>query len=470
MREAELSTLQAILTTGGHTVLEDAVVSQLRASLRGAMLLPGDDEYDEARKVWNGMVDKRPALIVRCVGVADVIATVTFARDHNLLVSVRGGGHNIAGKAVCNGGLMIDLSRMRGIQVDPITRTARVEGGAILGDLDRATQAFGLATTAGVVSHTGVAGLTLGGGVGRLAHKYGLACDNLISVDLVTAEGRVLKVSANENTDLFWGIRGGGGNFGIVTAFEFRLHPVGPGVLGGTVIYPIARARAALKFYYEYSQTTPDELSAGASLLTLPNGDHAFAIHVCYIGPIEQGESVLQPLRKFGPPLADQIGPTAYTELQASADASFPTGLHYYEKSHFMAEISDEAIEALVTHFTMVPSPRSEVAFQQYGGAVSRVSQADTAFGHRNAQYNFIATSVWTDPGESEKHLNWVRESWDMMRPFSTGGVYVNNLGEEGEDKVRAAYGPHYERLVALKNKYDPRNFFRLNANIKPTV
>ena len=236
------------------------------------------------------------------------------------------------------------------------------------------------------------------------------------------------------------------------------------------MIYPIANARAALKFYYEYSQTTPDELSASASLLTLPNGDHALAIYVCYIGPIQQGESVLQPLRKFGPPLADQIGPIAYTELQASADVSFPAGLHYYEKSQFMAEIHDEAIEALVTHFTTVPSPRSEVAFQQYGGAVSRVPQADTAFGHRDAQYNLIATSVWTDPTESEKHLNWVRESWDLMRPFSTGGVYVNNLGEEGEDKVRAAYGPHYERLVALKNKYDPRNFFRLNANIKPTV
>jgi FAD/FMN-containing dehydrogenase len=434
------------------------------------MLLPSDDRYDETRKVWNGMIDKRPALIARCAGVADVIATVTFARDYNLLVSVRSGGHSIAGKAVCNGGLMLDLSRMRGIQADPVTRTARVEGGATLGDLDRATQAFGLATTAGVVTHTGVAGLTLGGGVGRLAHKYGLACDNLLSVDIVTAEGRVLRVSATENTDLFWGVRGGGGNFGIVTAFEFRLHPVGPGVLGGTLIYPLAKARAALKFYYEYSQTAPDELSADAFLLTLPDGDQAFAIDVCYIGPIEQGERVLRPLRKFGPPLSDQIGPTAYTELQASGDVFFPTGLHYYYKSHFMEEIRDDAIEALVTHFATVPSPRSLVVFQQYGGAVSRVGQADTAFGHRDAQYNFIPASVWTDPTESEKHLSWVRESWDMMRPFSTGGVYVNNLGEEGEDQVRAAYGPNYERLVVLKNKYDPNNFFRLNANIKPTV
>ena len=303
----------AITTTGGHTVLGEAAVRHLQASLQGELLLPDHDRYEETRKVWNGMIDKRPALIARCAGVADVSAAVTFARDHTLLVSVRGGGHSVAGKAVCNGGLMIDLSRMRGIQVDPVTRTARVEGGALLGDLDRATQAFGLATTAGVVTHTGVAGLTLGGGVGRLAHKYGLACDNLLSVDLVTAEGQVLKASATENTDLFWGVRGGGGNFGIVTAFEFRLHPVGPQVLGGTVIYPMAKARAALKFYYEYSQAAPDELSADAFLLTLPNGDQAFAIDVCYIGPMEHGERILHPLRKFGPPLADQIGPTTYT-------------------------------------------------------------------------------------------------------------------------------------------------------------
>jgi FAD/FMN-containing dehydrogenase len=465
-----MSTLQAITTTGGHTVLGEAALRHLQARLHGELLLPGGDRYEETRKVWNGMIDKRPALIARCAGAADVLATVTFAREHNLLVSVRGGGHSIAGKAVCHGGLMIDLARMRGVQVDPVTRTARVEGGATLGDLDRATQAFGLATTAGVVTHTGVAGLTLGGGVGRLAHKYGLACDNLLSVELITAEGRVLRVSATENPDLFWGVRGGGGNFGIVTAFEFRLHPVGPGVLGGAVLYPRAKARAALQFYYEYSQSAPDELSADAFLLTLPDGEQAFAIDVCYIGPLAQGERVLRPLRQFGSPLADQIGPIAYTKLQASGDVFFPPGLHYYYKSHFMEEISAEAIEALVNHFATVPSPRSVVALQQYGGAVSRVGQADTAFGHRGAQYNLIPASVWTDPTDSARHLSWVREAWDLMRPFATGGVYVNNLAEEGEEQVRAAYGPHYDRLVALKKTYDPRNFFRLNANITPTV
>jgi FAD/FMN-containing dehydrogenase len=465
-----MATVPASTTTGGHIVLGDAAVKHLQTTLRGELLCPGDDRYEETRRVWNGLIDKRPALIARCTGVADVITAVTFAREHNLLVSVRGGGHSIAGKAVCNGGLMIDLSRMRGVHVDPGTQTARVAGGALLGDLDRATQAFGLATTAGVVTHTGVAGLTLGGGVGRLAHKYGLACDNLLSVELVTGEGRVLTASATENADLFWGIRGGGGNFGIVATFEFRLHPVGPRVLGGTALYPLAKARAALKFYAEYSQTAPDELSADAFLLTLPNGEQAFAIDVCYIGPIAQGERVLHPLRKFGPPLADQIGPTAYVDLQASGDVFFPPGLCYYYKSHFLKELREEAIEVVVTHFATVPSPRSVVALQQYGGAVSRVGQAGTAFGHREAQYNFIPTSAWTDPAESEQHRNWVREAWDLMRPFATGGVYVNNLAEEGEDQVRAAYGPHYERLVGVKNKYDPTNFFRLNANIKPTV
>ena len=407
---------------------------------------------------------------MRCAGVADVIDAVTFARTHDLVVSVRGGGHNVAGKSVCNGGLMIDLSKMRSVQVDPGKRTARVAGGATLGDLDRATQVFSLATTAGVVTHTGVAGLTLGGGVGRLARKYGLACDNLLSVDLVTAEGQVLRASAAENADLFWGVRGGGGNFGIVTSFEFRLHPVGPGVLGGTVIYPLEKAREALKLYYEHSHAAPDELSADAFLLTSPDGNQVFAIDVCYTGSPEQGERVLQPFRRLGSALSDQIGPIAYTELQASGDVFFPIGLHYYYKSHFIREISDDAIGALLSHFTTDPLPGSVVAFQQYRGAVSRVGPSATAFGHRDAQYNLIPTSIWTDPRECETHIKWVRELWDLMKPFSTGGVYVNNLGEEGEDQIRAAYGNNYERLVSLKNKYDPDNFFRLNANIKPTV
>ena len=465
-----MSSFEVRTRTGGLIVLAESVAQKLKVSLRGELLRPGDETYDETRKVWNGMIDHRPALIARCVGTADVIETVTFARDHDLLVSVRGGGHNIAGKAVCTGGLMIDLSRMRSVAVDPLNRTARVEGGATLGELDGATQASGLATTAGVVTHTGVAGLTLGGGVGRLARKYGLACDNLLSVDLVTADGQVVRTSVTENSDLFWGVRGAGANFGVATSFEFQLRPVGPGVLGGVLIHPLEKARAALRFYYEYSHAAPDELSADAFFLTSPDGDPVFAISVCYIGPMEEGERVLEPLRRFGPPLADEIGPVAYTELQAAGDAFFPIGLHYYWKSHFLEEIAEDAIEATVSHFARVPSPRSLIVFQQFGGAVSRVAHSETAFRHRNAQYDNFAASIWTDPRDVDMHQQWVREWWDMMNSFSIGAEYVNNLGEEGEDRVRAAYGDNYERLVALKNKYDPTNFFRLNANIQPSV
>lgn len=314
-------------TTGERIALDESAAHRLKASLRGDLLGPGDHDYDATRSVWNGMIDHRPALIARCAGVGDVAAVVAFAREHDLLASVRGGGHNIAGKAVCEHGLMIDLSPMRGVQVEPDHQTARVEGGATLGELDRATQEFGLATTAGVVTHTGVGGLTLGGGVGRLARRHGLACDNLVSVDLVTAEGRAVRASATENADLFWAVRGGGGNFGIATSFEFRLHPVGPAVLGGIVVHPLIKASAALEFYYEYSHGAPDELSADAGFLTSPDGDPVFAVSVCYIGSLEQGERVLEPLRRFGPPLVDQIGPVPYAEVQSAADAVFPAGL-----------------------------------------------------------------------------------------------------------------------------------------------
>jgi FAD/FMN-containing dehydrogenase len=464
-----MSSFDVRTRTGDQTVLEEPLAEKLRESLRGELLRPSDQTYDEARKVWNGMIDHRPALIARCAGTADVVEAVNFARDHDLLVSVRGGGHNIAGKAVCEGGLMIDLSKMRSISIDSGNQTARVDGGATLGELDAATQASGLGTTAGVVTHTGVAGLTLGGGVGRLARKYGLACDNLLSVELVTADGEVLRASDTENSDLFWGMRGAGANFGVATSFEFQLHPVGPGVLGGVVLHPLAKAKEALKFYYEYSRSAPDELSIDAVFMTSPDGDPVFVISPCYIGPVEQGERVLEPLRRFGPPLADEVGPVTYMEVQA-ANVFFPIGLNYYWKSHFLEEIADDAIDATVSHFAGVTSPKSLIVFQQYGGAVSRVGQTETAYRHRNAQYDNFPASVWTDPRETEIHQQWVREWWDMMSPFSIGAEYVNNLGEEGEDRVRAAYGDNYDRLVALKNKYDPANFFRLNANIQPSA
>jgi len=465
-----MSDFEVTTTTGGRTVVAETAVRSLQTSLSGEVLLPGDETYDGARKVWNGMIDHRPAVIARCAGPADVVTAIGFAREHDLLVSVRGGGHNIAGKAVCHGGLMIDLSRMGSIEVDPSHRTARVQGGATLGELDRATQAFDLATTAGVVTHTGVGGLTLGGGVGRLARKYGLACDNLDAVELVTADGRVLRAAPAENGDLFWGVRGGGGNFGVVTSFEFQLHPVGPGVLGGVVVHPLRTAKEALRFYYEYSSTAPDELSADAVLLTSPDGEPVFTISVCYIGSFDEGERVLEPLRRFGPPLVDEIGPLSYTEVQAATDVFFPIGLHFYWKSHFLKEIPEEAIEATVGHFARVPSPRSLIVFQQYGGAVSRIAPSETAFRHRDAQYDNFAASVWTDRDETEQHKRWVREWWDKIRPSSSGGEYVNNLGEEGEDRVRAAYGDNYAQLVTLKDKYDPTNFFRLNANVRPSA
>ena len=462
--------MQAVAIAGGESIVKEAAVGKFKKSLTGELLRPSDVSYEQARKVFNGMIDKRPALIARCADVFDVVRAVDFARDNDLLVSVRAGGDNVAGKSVCDGGLAIDLTKMRSVQVDTVNRTALVKGGATLKDLDHQTQAFGLATPAGVVDTTGVAGLTLGGGVGWLARKYGLSCDNLLFVELVTADGQVLIASPEENADLFWGVRGGGGNFGIVTSFKYQLHPVGPVVLGGSLFHSAENAREALKFYYEYSSTAPDELAANAALVTSPEGDRVLHISVCYAGPMEEGERVLQPLRWFGPPLLDEIGPITYLEVQARGALRFAEGLAYYWKTHFLNQLSDEAIDVLVTHFATIPSPLSAVGLQQYGGAISRVGQSDTAFSHRDAQYDFIPASCWSSPEESELNIQWTREIWESMKPFSTGGEYVNNLGEEGEDRVRAAFGDNYDRLVALKNKYDPTNFFRLNANVKPTA
>jgi FAD/FMN-containing dehydrogenase len=464
-----MSTIGVLTTTGEQIAVESAALEQLEAGLRGELVHPGQAAYDDVRKVWNGMVDKRPAIIVRCAGVTDVVAAVEFSREHDLLVSVRGGGHNVAGKSVCHGGLMIDLAPMTGIHINPAGQTVRVEGGAKLGDLDSATQAYGLATTAGVVSSTGVAGLTLGGGVGRLARKYGLACDNLLSVELVTADGRILQANATENTDLFWGVRGGGGNLGVVTSFEYQLHPVGPEIFGGVVIHPLARAKEALHFYYNYSREAPDEVSADAIVMTSPEGQKILAISACYIGSIDEGERALKPLREFGPPLLDQLGRVPYTALQTSADVFFPDGLNYYWKSHFLKTITPDVIEAAVSHFAMSPSPLSKILFQQYGGAIGRVGKTETAFWHRDAEYDFIPTSIWTDPAQSRDNLEWARNLWEAVKP-SSSGVYVNNLGEEGEDEVKKAYGGHYERLAALKSKYDPINFFRLNQNVAPSA
>ena len=464
---------RVVMAKGAEAAVDEAVVEGFRAGLRGALLRPGDDGYDNARRIWNAMIDRRPALIARCAGAADVVRSVNFARAHGLRVAVRGGGHNVAGNAVCDGGLVIDLSPMKGIRIDPARRTARAEAGCTWRDFDHETQAFGLATTGGVIPTTGIAGLTLGGGIGWLMGQHGLSCDNLLSVDIVTADGRLLTASAEENPDLFWGVRGGGGNFGVVTSFEYRLHPVGR-VLGGMVVHPLERTRDVLRFFREFTESTPDELGAQAALLTSPEGVKVVAIVVCYSGPLEQSERVLRPVREFGPPVVDQIAPMPYTQLQGMLEPAFPPGLQNFWKSNFLRDLGDEAIDVITDRFQRVPSPTSVVVIEQFGGAVSRVGGDETAFNHRDARFNFLIIGIWPDPADHDRHVHWVREFWDAMQPFSSGGVYVNYLGpeaDEGAERVKAAYGPvKYGRLVALKNRYDPTNLFRLNQNIRPTA
>ncbi|MCZ6722266.1 MAG: FAD-binding oxidoreductase [Proteobacteria bacterium] len=457
---------------GGKRVLTQAEVDGFRSDLRGALLLPGDDGYDEARRIYNAMIDKRPALIARCAGAEDVVRAVTFARDHDLLVSVRGGGHNIAGNAVSDGGLMIDLSGMKSIQVDPAEQTARAEPGVTWAELDKETQAHGLATPGGTIPSTGIAGLTLGGGIGWLKGKYGLACDNLLSVEIVTADGRQLTASAEDNADLFWGVRGGGGNFGIVTSFEYRLHPVGK-VLGGMAIHPLEKAKDVLAHFRTFMEGTPDELVCTAVFLTSPDGDPVLAIAVCYHGALDEGEAVLKPLREFGPPAADNIAPMDYTALQSMIEAAFPSGWQNYWKSDALNDLSDEAIEVMAERFATVPAPTIAVIVEYTAGAAGRVPVDATAFPHRETRYNILILGTWPDAADNERNIGWVRGLWQALQPFSSGGVYVNYLAEaadEGAERIQAAYGPRtYGRLVALKNKYDPTNLFRLNQNIKPT-
>ena len=456
-----------------ETSLAVEIIDAFKATLRGALLCPDDHGYDDARRIWNAMIDRRPSYIVRCAGVADVIQAVNFARTHNLLIAVRGGGHNVAGNAVCDGGLMIDLSPMKSVRVDPVQRTARAEPGLTWREFDYETQAFGLATTGGVVPTTGVAGLTLGRGIGWLMGKYGLSCDNLLAVDVVTADGQLIQASAAKNPDLFWGVRGGGGNFGIVTSFEFQLHSVGQ-VLGGMVIHPLAKAKEVLKFYREFTMTVPDELTTQAGLLTSPEGEPVVALVVCYHGLLEEGERVLKPLRAFGPPLADEIRPMPYTALQGLVEAAFPPGLQNYWKSNFLQALSDDAIDVLAERFAMSPASTSFLVLEHLSGAVCRVAEDATAFGHRDAAYNLLVLGIWPDPADNTANIQWVRETWKAMQPFATNRVYVNYLGQvddEGVERIKEAYGlAQYERLLALKKKYDPTNLFRLNQNLSPMV
>ena len=465
MNELRMMTIQ-----GEPTEVKGTAVEALQTQLRGPLLRSGEAGYEAARTIPNGMIDRRPALIACCAGVADVRACVRFAQEHALLVSVRGGGHSVAGAAVCDGGLMIDLARMQGVRVDPVRQTVRVEGGMTWGGLDHETQAFGLATTGGVVRSTGIGGLTLGGGHGFLMRSYGLACDNLLAVDLVTADGGFLTASATEHADLFWGVRGGGGNFGIVTSFAYQLHPIGP-LLAGLLIYPLGQAREVLKQYRELTSIAPDALGTIAALATLPDGTPAVVIIVAYNGPLEDGARLLQPLRTFGPPLADQVGSMSYIALQSISEHFNPPGRRNYNRSDYLQALSDDAIATMVEHFATVPTPLTHLVIEHLGGAVRRIGPDDTAVAYRDAPYNMLTVAIWEDPAADAPMIRWARDLWERMQPFSAGGAYINYMGDEGEDRVRAAYSPaKYARLVGLKNTYDPTNMFRLNQNIKPTV
>ncbi len=454
-------------------------IQQLKASLRGELILPGDEGYDRARRLHNAMIDRRPGMIVRCAGAVDVMTSVNFARRNELLLSVRGGGHHVTGNAICDDGVVIDLSRMKGLRIDPVGRTADVEPGLTWGEVNHDLQAFGLGATGGYVSITGVPGLTLGGGFGWLVRKHGLALDNLLSVDIVTADGRLLTASNDENADLFWGVRGAGANFGVVTRFVFQVHPVGT-VLAGPVIHPFERARDVLRMFRSHVATAPDELTWGILLFTIPEspafppqlrGQRVVAVAICYAGPIEAGEACLRPIREFGPPLADLVEPMPYSVAQVSADFIWPPGYRNYWKSSYLRDLSDGAIDTIVEHFARVPSRQTVIVLDHNsGGAITRVDPGETAYGHRGWTYNFLITSAWGDPADDERNIAWTRELWSAMRPFYADALYINFTSDQGADAMRSAYPPGVrERLVALKDRYDPDNLFRMNHNIEPS-
>jgi FAD/FMN-containing dehydrogenase len=456
-----------------------AAIDGLRARFRGALLRPDEEGYDEARRIWNGAIDRRPALIARCAGADDVAEAVRFAREQEILVSVRGGGHAVAGYAVCDDGLMIDLSLMKAVRVDPQARTARAAGGLLWSEFDKATQPHGLATTGGVISHTGIAGLTLGGGLGHLMRKHGLTVDNLLSVDIVTAEGVTLHVDADTEPELFWGLRGGGGNFGVATAFEYRLHLVGPMVLGGPIAWPLEDGPAVLEATNEIAAEAPDELGISPAVMPAPPapfvpmeriGKPMVALILVWAGDPAAGEMAIAPFRAIGSPFADAIRPLPYLFIQSMLDGGAPHGRHYYWKSHRLPEISDEVIDVLMDCASGASAPFWQMNGWAVGGAVTMVDADSTAVGPREAGFDLNITAAWppSDPNV-EEHKEWVRRGWSALQPHSTG-VYANFLSDEGVTGVEAAYGDRLTRLTALKDKYDPDNFFRMNANIPPSA
>jgi FAD/FMN-containing dehydrogenase len=454
-----------------------AALQAFAMQMRGPVLTPEDPGYEEARLIWNGLIDRRPAIIAQPSGAADVVDAVNFAREHELLVSIRGGGHNVSGSAVNDNGIVIDLSQMRGVHVDRSTGRVRVQGGATLGDVDRETQLFGLAVPAGVVSTTGVAGLTLHGGAGHLRRKYGLTIDNLLSVDIVTADGELRRASATENEDLFWAVRGAGSNFGVVTSFEFQAHPVGPTVMVGAVFYPFEAVHTLLPAWRDYVSSAPNELSSILLCWSVPphepfpeehHGKPVVVVAGAYAGSVEEGESVVQPLRELGEPLVDVSGPWPWLGLQSGFDALYPKGGFYYWKSRALAELSDTAIEDIADFAARRPSPLTDIVVWHNGGAMSDIGETETAYGGRDAGFLVTVEASWDDAALTDEAIAWARECWDAMGRHSTGGMYLNfpGLGEEKEALVKAGYGVNYERLRKLKAKYDPTNLFRMNLNI----
>ena len=462
---------------GDSVTVDSAVTEQLKASLRGTLLSPGDAGYDQSRTVWNAMIDRRPALVVRCAGVADIQQAVAFARQHGILTAVKGGGHNIAGNAVCEGGLLIDLSGMRSVRVDPQARVAHVEPGATLADFDHECQAFGLATPVGINSTTGIAGLTLGAGFGWLSRKHGMTIDNLLAVDIVTADGRLLRADDKSNADLFWAVRGGGGNFGIVTRFEFKLHPVGPDLLSGLIVFSFKEAATVLKKYGDYCRTLGGETSVWTVLRKAPplpflpanvHGTEIVAFAICHAGDPEAGKKAIEPIRKFGTVLGEHVGVQPYRAWQKAFDPLLTPGARNYWKSHNFKELSGGAIDVVVKYVGNLPSPHCEIFFGLIGGATMRPAPEATAYSHRDALYVCNVHGRWETAAEDKKCIDWARGFFRDATPFATGGVYVNFLTDDESDRIKAAYGSGYERLAAVKQKYDPQNLFRVNQNIRP--
>jgi FAD/FMN-containing dehydrogenase len=466
------------MTQQHHTTatLDDRAIQDFAARLRGELIQPGDAGYEQARKLYNGMIDKRPALIARCVDVADVIGAVNFAREHRLTLALRGGGHNGAGLASCDGGLVIDLSRMKGIRVDPAARTVRVEGGCTWGEVDHATHAFGLATPSGFISTTGVGGLTLGGGIGYLSRTHGLTIDNLLGVDMALADGSFVSASAEEHSDLFWAVRGGGGNFGVVTSFLFKLHPIST-VYGGPMLWPLEQATDLLKFWRDYILNAPETINGWFGFVTVPPAppfpeqfhmQKMCAVVWCDTGPLAQAEERFKPIRAFGPPKIDFAGPIAWPALQSMFDALYPPGLQWYWKADFFSELNDQAIDLHAKYGAQLPTMHSTMHIYPINGAAGRVGKNDTAFSFRDASFAEVIVGVDPDPSNNQRMIGWARDYWMALHPYSAGGAYVNMIMDEGQEMVKAAYRDNYARLAQIKATYDPTNLFHTNQNIKP--